>query len=98
MGASLLSGCIPRHLTARCLPRCRLWVSRRTSGASQKRPVALAHEMISLLRGVRFRRRGKRAAETDRRLFRPHDCSDLGVDWAGWQGIGGEQVGTITTR
>ena len=29
-------------------------------------PVALAYEMISLLRGVRFRRRGERAAETDR--------------------------------
>src|SRR5215470_16380639 len=25
-----------------------------------------------------------------RRLFRPHDCSDLGVDSPGWEGIGGE--------
>ena len=29
-------------------------------------PVALAFEMIILLRSLRFRRRGERAAETDR--------------------------------
>ena len=34
----------------------------------------------------------------DRRLFRPHDCSDADVDGLAWQGIGGEQVGTITTH